>query len=154
MSFYDPEKNHNFILSPREISFINKNIQKENKRIRKYNETHLIPTGEEVLEEDEYISLSCHHPDFPFYSHINDIYCLKKVYSPIDIRVYNIQNKTDFTPLNNDYGRPHRKTIKEDFIDSLYKKRYDDNGKLDIKYLFSDFKPIPKYKPIVSIPSN
>jgi len=143
MSFYDPEKNHNFILSPREISFINKNIRKQNKEIRKYNETHLIPAGEEVLEEDDYISLSSYHPEYSFYKQIDDIYCLNKVYSSIEIRQYNLINKTDFTPLNSE--RPFKKSIKEDFIDSLYKKRYDDNGDLDVKYLFSDFKPIPKY---------
>lgn len=123
MSFYDPEKDYIFILSPREISFINKNIRKQNNQIKKYIASTPIPFGKEIPIQDEYIPLHYTHPQFNFYSHINDIYCFK-VYSPIDISSYNIKNNTDFTPLNSE--RRVRTTIKEVPI----RTEYDEEGKI------------------------
>jgi hypothetical protein len=122
MSFYDPEKNYNFVLSPREISFINKNIRKQNNLIKKRLATTVYEEGSKIPVEDEYIPLSSDHPDYPFYAHINDIYCFK-VYSPLDIVKYNIHNKTKFCPLI-DAERPVRKVIHHK---PVYTK-YDEEG--------------------------
>ena len=122
MSFYDPEKNHNFILSPREISFINKNIRKQNNLIKKRLSTTIYEDGSKIPVEDDYISLSSDHPDYPYYSHINDIYCFK-VYTAKEIILFNIKNKTTFCPL---FGaeRPLRKVVHHKRI---YPK-YDEEG--------------------------
>ena len=124
MSFYDPEQNHNFLLSPREVSFINKNIRKQNNRIKKYIATTPIDFGKEIPLEDEYIPLHYTHPHYNFYSHINDIYCFK-VYSPLDIISYNNRNNTKFCPLLR-YERPIRTTIKEVPI----RNNYDEKGQI------------------------
>jgi hypothetical protein len=124
MSFYDPEKDYNFILSPREISFINKNIRQQNNRIKKYIASTPIPFGKEVPVEDDYIPLHYTHPHYNFYSHINDIYCFK-VYSPIDIISYNTKNNTKFCPLLRN-ERPVRTTIKE----IPHYPKYDEEGKI------------------------
>jgi hypothetical protein len=101
MSFYDPEQNHNFILSPREISFINRNTRKQNNQIKKHNAITPTSYGKEIPIEDDYIPLSSEHPNYPFYSHINDIYCFK-IYSLKEIIAYNCLNKTRFIPLINE----------------------------------------------------
>lgn len=122
MSFHDPEKNYTLILSPREVSFINKNIKKQNSKIKKFNAVNHTPYGKEMPVEDDYITLSQLHPEYPFYNHINDLYCFK-VYSLKDMMSYNLINKTRFSPLI-DADRPIQKKINE----KPYYGTYNDEG--------------------------
>jgi hypothetical protein len=130
MSFYDPEKNYTFLLSPREISFINRNIRKDNNLVKKLRATTVYQYGKEIPVEQDYIPLNYTHPHFEFYSHINDIYCFK-VYSPLDIIKYNQQNNTQFCPLLRG-ERPLKKAIYE----KPHYPKYDEEGN---KILFSGF---------------
>jgi len=123
MSFYDPEKDYTFVLSPREISLINRNIRKDNNLVKKLRATTVYQFGSHIPVEEDYIPLSCNHPHYEFYAHIKDIYCFK-VYSPLDIVKYNIQNKTKFCPLMSGSERPFKKQVYE----KPHHPKYDEDG--------------------------
>jgi len=123
MSFYDAEEDYLFLLTPQEVHFINKNIRKDNNLVKKLIATKPYDYGDEIPVEDEYIPLHYKHPHYPFYAHINDIYCFK-VYSTLDIIKYNKEHKTNFK-FNSDGSRPLR-TKKKEFPYSHSK--YDDEG--------------------------
>jgi len=122
MSFYDAEEDYLFLLTPKEVNYINRNIRKDNNLVKKLIATTPYEFGDEIPVEDDYIPLHYKHPHYPFYAHINDIYCFK-VYSTLDIIKYNKEHNTNFK-FNTTGERPLKKTIKE----KPYCPKYDDDG--------------------------
>jgi hypothetical protein len=147
MSFYDVEKDYLFLLTPREVSFINKNIRKDNNLVKKLRATKVYDYGKEIPVEDEYVPLHYKHPLYPFYSHINDIYCFK-VYSAIDIMKYNKDNHTNFN-----YKTGHERPLRTTTYQKPYYPKYDDDGnKIElIKELGKHLQPVNnvKYKTVL-----